>query len=77
MAKITKEEYVEQSYQAFLKNEQLKQLAAQRVAEETALIEEYKVNELNQKRAALIVKYKDLEAPIKAEIEALKSADKK
>jgi len=76
MRQITKEEYIEQSYQAFLKNAELSELAKQRAAEEQALVAEYKVDEVNQKRAAIQAKYAALAQPIQAEIVELKNPTK-
>lgn len=76
MRQITKEEFLEQSYQAFLKNAQLTELAKQRQEEEHALAAEYKVDEANSKRSAIIAKYRALEEPIKNDINELRKIQK-
>lgn len=73
MPVITKEEFLENMYQAFLKKVQINEFTKQRVAEETALSEEYKVNEINSKRAALVDKYNALTQTLKAELQDLQT----
>ena len=54
---MTRDEFIDMLMAQYEKNEQLKTLQAQRVAEEQDLAAEYKVDECNQKRAALAQKY--------------------
>lgn len=57
---MTKEEFVTMLMAEYEKKQQIAALNAQRVAEEQALVVEYKVNECNTKRNALAIKYADL-----------------
>lgn len=72
MRQITKEEFLEQSYQAFLKQAELNELAKQRHDEEQALVDEYKVAEVNEKRAQVQAKYRALSQKIEQEIVELR-----
>lgn len=54
---MTREEFIDKLMAEYEKNEQIKLLIAQREAEEKKLYIEYKVNECNSKRNAIIVKY--------------------
>ena len=57
---MTREEFVDMLMAEYEKKQQIDALNVQRRAEELALVEEYKVNECNQKRNALAIKYADL-----------------
>lgn len=68
---MTKDEFVDQ---LMLVNDLRKQLIAlndARRVEEQAIVDEYRVNECNQKRSALVGKYNDLIAPIQAQLKTL------
>lgn len=57
---MTRDEFVDMCMAEYEKKQKLNELSAQRRAEEDALAEEYKVNECNQKRNEIAVKYANL-----------------
>jgi hypothetical protein len=54
---MTRDEFVDMLIAEYEKQQQIKAINAQRTAEETALVQEYKVDECNAKRNALVQKY--------------------
>ena len=57
---MTKDEFIEMLMADFAKQQQIKTLQAQRLAEELALNDEYKVAECNTKKNNLAVRYTNL-----------------
>lgn len=70
---LTKDEFLENLYQEYLKQQELNDLAVARAAEEQALMDEYKIDELNQKRSAIVSKYQSLSAPIQDDLKTIRA----
>jgi len=71
---MTDSEIAESIKTIYEKRAELKELAAQRQAEEAALVEEYKVKECNEKRNAMIQRYATQGNALMQEIQALEDS---
>lgn len=55
----------------FEKEDEIRKLNKARQDEEAAIVAEYKVDECNSKRAAIVAKYANLQSAINAEIKSI------
>lgn len=70
---LTKDQFVDKMMDLHRKRKQLNDLAEQRKAEEEALALEFRVNECNTRRGAIIKKYQDLGTSVLQEAKALEA----
>ena len=68
---MTNDQVVEKIKLVYKKRAEIISLAKQREAEETALVEEYKVNECNAKRNVIALRYANLNKVLQLEAQAI------
>lgn len=70
---MTRDEFTDLLMQAQAYRNELRDLANQRRAEEQTLMDQYKVDECNGKRTALIQKYQDLSATVQGSLSTIEA----